>query len=81
MIYVKQIKRHYAIVAYFILFNFRLVFTWRTFYMYSSTEQESSDWVQLINWKLVRIRDGNEYSSTRSEGQVLEYNFRTRILA
>lgn len=36
---------------------FRLVFPWRTFYMYSSTDQESNDWVQLINWKLRRIRE------------------------
>jgi hypothetical protein len=55
MICVKQIKRHYAIVAYFILFNFRLVFPFRTFYMYSCTEQETSNWINLINWKLVRL--------------------------
>lgn len=37
---------------------FRLVFPRRTFYMYSCTEQESRDWINLINWKLRQIREG-----------------------
>ncbi|XP_052685305.1 dual adapter for phosphotyrosine and 3-phosphotyrosine and 3-phosphoinositide-like isoform X1 [Crassostrea angulata] len=33
---------------------FRVVFKWRTFYMYATTEQECNDWISLINWRLVR---------------------------
>ena len=32
-----------------------MVFRWRTFYMYATTEKECNDWVSLINWRLVRI--------------------------
>ncbi|KAL8567615.1 hypothetical protein ACOMHN_054428 [Nucella lapillus] len=31
---------------------FRLVFKWRTFYMYASTPQDMAEWVQHINWCL-----------------------------
>ena len=34
---------------------YRMVFRWRTFYMYATTEKECNDWVSLINWRLVRI--------------------------
>ncbi|XP_078318395.1 dual adapter for phosphotyrosine and 3-phosphotyrosine and 3-phosphoinositide-like isoform X3 [Crassostrea virginica] len=33
---------------------FRMVFRWRTFYMYATTEQDCNDWVSLINWRLTK---------------------------
>lgn len=31
---------------------FRLVFDWRTFYLFAANEKESQEWVKLINWRL-----------------------------
>ncbi|PVD37613.1 hypothetical protein C0Q70_00209 [Pomacea canaliculata] len=31
---------------------FKLVFKWRTFYMYSTTPQDMNDWIHRINWCL-----------------------------
>lgn len=31
---------------------FRLKFSWRTFYMFASSEEESLEWVRLIQWRL-----------------------------
>lgn len=31
---------------------FRLKFSWRTFYMFASSEEESQEWVKTIKWKL-----------------------------
>ena len=33
--------------------NCRLVFPWRTFYMYAATEDELKEWIKIIKWKLV----------------------------
>ena len=38
----------------FICYCNRMVFRWRTFFMYATTEKECNDWVSLINWRLVR---------------------------
>ena len=32
----------------------RLVFPWRTFNMRASTAADAKEWMQLLNWKLVR---------------------------
>jgi len=32
----------------------RLVFPWRTFKIRATTAADAYDWMQLINWKLVR---------------------------
>lgn len=31
---------------------FRLVFSWRTFYMYAANKQETDDWVKVIKWRM-----------------------------
>lgn len=31
---------------------FRLKFSWRTFYVFSSSEEESLEWVKLIKWRM-----------------------------
>lgn len=36
---------------------FRLVFTWRTFYMYAATEQDAREWVELLQWKVKRLEE------------------------
>ncbi|XP_033747014.1 dual adapter for phosphotyrosine and 3-phosphotyrosine and 3-phosphoinositide-like [Pecten maximus] len=46
----EECKRDYTNKGKFNVF--RVVFKWRTFYMYSTTEQECNDWIKLINWKL-----------------------------
>lgn len=33
---------------------YRLAFPHRIYYIYASTEEEVNDWVELLQWKLVR---------------------------
>lgn len=33
---------------------FKLVFDWRTFYMFAASEDESKEWVRVINWRMKR---------------------------
>ncbi|KAL5018875.1 hypothetical protein ScPMuIL_004597 [Solemya velum] len=35
---------------------FKLVFDWRTFFVYASTEEESLEWIGIINWKLRNLQ-------------------------
>ncbi|KAK2155102.1 hypothetical protein LSH36_249g03018 [Paralvinella palmiformis] len=38
---------------------FRLIFPWRTFHLYAATDEETNDWIKLIQWKLKRLaQDG-----------------------
>lgn len=37
---------------------FRLVLTWRTFYLICETEQELHEWMTIIQWKLEQIKHG-----------------------
>jgi dual adaptor for phosphotyrosine/3-phosphotyrosine/3-phosphoinositide len=34
---------------------FKLVFHWRTFHMFSATEDDANQWIKLIQWKLENI--------------------------
>ncbi|XP_023930209.1 dual adapter for phosphotyrosine and 3-phosphotyrosine and 3-phosphoinositide-like isoform X2 [Lingula anatina] len=36
---------------------FRLVFPWRTFYIYAASDQEASEWMNIIKWKLVSSKN------------------------
>lgn len=35
---------------------FRLVFPWRTFYLVATTDVEASEWVDIIQWKLDKLK-------------------------
>lgn len=35
---------------------FKLVFQWRTFYLYATTEQDMKEWIKQINWCLQENR-------------------------
>lgn len=37
-------------------YSFSLVFPWRTFNLRASTDADAHDWMQLINWKLEKLR-------------------------
>ena len=34
--------------------SFRLITCYRTFFMFASSESEADEWVEILNWKLVR---------------------------
>ena len=37
---------------------FKLVFPWRTFWMFAHSRQEAEEWVDLLDWKVSQLSQG-----------------------